>query len=342
MGNVLWAGRHTNLNQGFVRYDDYHSNLADALSRTTVGRWFAYDELPRYGFVNLPGRKSAGEINAAFLGWISGLDGHPFFGFLNYIDVHGPYFAPAPFAGRFTGSMPHHKANDIELGAFDQGGPTSPAELEWSRAAYDECISYLDASIGALLDSLAARKVLDNTIVILTADHGEGFGEHNMMVHGRSLYFDQITVPLIIRYPARFAPGTRVTGAVGLDRIPATIASLTGIDARVFPGDDLFAAARRRRAVLSEVSYRRGNKKFSQSARGWIKSYRNESWHLLTFQGGAIELYDTRRDPAELMNLAGNPSLADTLAFLQAGMVNALSSASDSLRGSTVSSRKSF
>jgi hypothetical protein len=62
-------------------------------------------------------------------------------------------------------------------------------------------------------------------------DHGESWGEHGLMYHGHSLYRDQLHVPLMVRYPKAFTPGLRDPRAVGLDRLPATIASLTGTPA---------------------------------------------------------------------------------------------------------------
>ena len=67
--------------------------------------------------------------------------------------------------------------------------------------AYDDCISYLDSQIGKLMDELESRGLLKNTLVVITSDHGEELGEHGLFGHGRSLYSQEVHVPLVILAP---------------------------------------------------------------------------------------------------------------------------------------------
>ena len=72
------------------------------------------------------------------------------------------------------------------------------------RDGYDDCLAYLDAQIGLLFDELGRRGALDNTVVVITADHGEGFGEHGLSGHGVSLYRPELHVPLLVLSPGGF------------------------------------------------------------------------------------------------------------------------------------------
>ena len=89
------------------------------------------------------------------------------------------------------------------------------------RRLYDGAIASIDQEIGRLLDELRRRGVLDNTIVIVTSDHGEQFGEHGLNGHGNSLYLPLLRVPLVIRYPPRVAGSIRADEPVTLRDLAA-------------------------------------------------------------------------------------------------------------------------
>src|SRR5690606_6332784 len=97
VANTYWCGRQTGLDRGFIRYEDMFGNVGDAIARTSLGRLLAYDVLPRFRVMDVPGRKYAAEINSDLIDWIDDLDDRPFFAFVNYFDVHGPYLPPAPY-----------------------------------------------------------------------------------------------------------------------------------------------------------------------------------------------------------------------------------------------------
>ena len=116
----------------------------------------------------------------------------------------------------------------------------SPQAIAGRADAYDNCIASLDRELGKLFDELKRRAVLDQTMVILTADHGEQFGEHGQFGHGQSLHAPEVHVPLVIVSPAGVPRGRTVREGVSLRDIPATIVDLLGSDNESpFPGTTL-------------------------------------------------------------------------------------------------------
>ena len=322
VANTYWTGRHTGLNRGFVHYEDFYGSLMDGFTRTVMGRAIAYQLFPMFGRVDIPGRKRAEDVNRELLGWLDSRRGRPFFAFLNYFDVHAPYRPPPGWAGRFSSPGDSvARTRRIEIGAWNEGTVPDSAVLAAWRDRYDESLLYLDHEIGALLDSLAARQLLEHTIVIVTADHGESFGEHGTVHHGATLYLEQIHVPLILWGPGRIPAGKWVDRPVDLRAIPATVLEAVGVPTLGFHGRSLFASLDSRDTTgdpaLSEGPLVPGNPPTWQTGKGWVKSAVTQRWHLVQLESGDRELYDLRIDPAELHNLAAVPELRDTLTALE-------------------------
>src|SRR5262249_49445167 len=119
----------------------------------------------------------------------------------------------------------------------------SRAQVDLARDAYDDCIAELDEQLGRLMDELDRRRILEHTWVIITADHGESFGEHpGEFWHGTSLYEAQLHVPLlIIPPPGTASPARRAIAESGsLRNLAATIVEVVGLrDGAPFPGPSL-------------------------------------------------------------------------------------------------------
>ena len=101
---------------------------------------------------------------------------------------------------------------------------------------YDGALAYLDDQIGKLIEELDRRHLLDHTIVLLTADHGEEFGEHGLFDHGNSLYRPSVQVPLLVVYRGVAPAGRQVEQPVTLRDVAATLADLAGLPAGEVPG----------------------------------------------------------------------------------------------------------
>lgn len=321
VANTFWTGRHTGLARGFQRYRDLYGNVGDALARTVLGRHLAYRVLPRFGATDIPGRKNAAAVNREFLGWLDGVGSRPFFAMLNYLDVHAPYLPPRPFDGMFSGRPRGREVSSgVNIGALGAAEELhSPGAIRRAIDRYDEALRYLDSQIGVLLAELEQRGRLANTLIIVTSDHGESFGEHDMLSHGHSLYRDQTHVPLILFWTGKIAAGVE-TRAVGIDRVAATISAAAGLPGGIFPGRSLLDGGAEDQPVLSELARRWPHADRWPSSRASWASVIQGRWHYIAPDSGIAELYDYAGDPDERTNLAGDNAYAAIRSELEAAL----------------------
>jgi arylsulfatase A-like enzyme len=203
-----------------------------------VGRRFNVDPLrPMHDswlspYVLQERRKDAGSISLAFVDWLSQRrePGRPFFAFLNYYDAHSPYILPNGAVYRF--GLKPRRANDFIFlteywESIDKIG-LRPVYRELAKDSYDNCVAFLDEQLGLLIRELLQAGVLENTWLIVTADHGEEMGEHDLYDHGEILYRPEIHVPLVILPPAGQRTPRVVRETVSLRDLSATILDLTG------------------------------------------------------------------------------------------------------------------
>ncbi len=175
-------------------------------------------------------------LNNAFLDWIASLNNQPFFAYFHYMETHTPYATPPPFNRKFVKpSYAGPEQHDYPL--HEPFYPLTKAialpedKYENVVAQYDGNIAYVDHRLNELFEALRERHLLDKTVVIITADHGEEFYEHYGWGHGKSLYREVIHVPMIVRYPAFFPQGKVSQANVQhIDLLP-TILDLTGVPA---------------------------------------------------------------------------------------------------------------
>jgi len=221
--NNAAAGHLRYLNQGFATWEEtplgereVGSELADHLKIEAAKRYLHNRYLEDEG---------ARRTNEVVRGWIA--DAHedrtPFFVFINYMEAHAPWDPPESYATRYLSeNIDLAQAMRVNQGAY--GYVTGRLEMsddhfDVIRALYDGEISYLDFRMGQLFDYLIELDILDNTVVIITSDHGENFGEHHLMGHFLCVYDTLLHVPLIIRYPESFEAGFRVEEQVQLTDI---------------------------------------------------------------------------------------------------------------------------
>jgi arylsulfatase A-like enzyme len=320
--NSFFFCRRMGLGRGFVHFDDYSGSLIQAAVRTCYGRDLEA-LLNRLGLKIFPARRTAPEINRSFLRWVDSKPGKPFFAVLNYFDVHDPYFPPQPYRTRF--SKLRNPGGIIDESLASHKLPATAEELQGEVDAYDGAIAYTDDQIGQLLAELKKRNLADNTLIVITADHGESFGEHGLFIHGNSLYREQIRVPLMFCWPSRIPQGGRVSQPVSNAAIPATLIELTNSDGKpAFPIASLvrlWTTSRDSKWPFpeSDLAQLPWNPK-APNYFGAMRSLAGSQFHYIRNEKLGEELYDWRNDPEERHDLAKNRELSAVLIAFRDGL----------------------
>lgn len=216
--------------------------------------------------------RQAPKTTDRFLRWLSGWSRDrrkPFFTWIHYFDPHQPY-------------------------------RPSLSDAALSASPYDAEIAGVDRQIGRVVETLRRDKLLENTLLIITADHGESLGEHGEKTHAVFVYDATVRIPLIVRYPRKFAPLVDESPVRSVDLFP-TILSLVGLPAKPVDGHDLVAswtgqsrpaeAPQYSESLLSELGF--GMAPLHSIREGGFKYIR----------APRRELYDLRNDPHELHNV---------------------------------------
>ena len=237
----------------------------------------------------------------------------PFFVWVHYMDAHTPY-VPAPRYIREVsdGTLGTHRMLHAHT-RTGLGWEVTDRTLSDLRTLYRAAVRQVDASLGRLLDHLAAVGVADETAIVVAGDHGEEFQEHGHLAHYPKLYDELIHVPLLVALPD--GEKRRVGRQVGLDDVPPTVADLLGVSPpSAWTGDSLLPAVRGDRAPADEpvVSVTvRGETVTSQpiprslSDGELLVSARDRDWtYLRNVDTDAAELYFRPDDPTQQENLA--------------------------------------
>ena len=154
----------------------------------------------------------------------------PFFLYIHYMDVHGPYGPPVDFDRPF--SKPINQPQFLREGRSEQiqrrwqkfGTPILPEHIAHLRDLYDDEIAYLDEQLGILLETLETRELLEDSIVVIASDHGEAFGERGYLGHCRLPLFEaMISTPLVMQIPGTGASGVVEGTAQNLDIVPTVL-----------------------------------------------------------------------------------------------------------------------
>lgn len=267
------------LNQGFDFYDDRLTPAYDSP--------LAVAGAPKRDTFSFEERRAA-RVNEAVFEWLDQAKGEPFFLWVHYYDPHRPNDPPVP---------------------YDQLFADRP---------YDGEIAYTDESLGTLLDRLKRDGLYDRTLVVMTADHGEGLGEHDELTHSYLLYDTTMHVPLVMRGPG-VAAGRRVPGRVRLVDVAPTV--LDALDVPV-PAD---MQGRSLEPLLSGSTAERVERthyaetlspRLSQNW-GELRALFEGNWKYV--HGPKPELFDLAADPRELRDLAA--ARPDQAAAMRAALV---------------------
>jgi arylsulfatase A-like enzyme len=227
----------------------------------------------------------------------------PLFLYLHYIDPHGPYRPPPSWQHRFATGAPEkewvRKGDPNPIGDWlYKGKPNpglTPGDLQHLKDLYDEEIAYFDSQFAELLRSLRASGLLDDSLVILTADHGEEFLEHGDVKHCRNVFDTTVHVPILVRIPG--VGGKTVSRPVqNLDLVP-TILDYLGVKAR----GDRFDG----RSLRAEIERKERPEELQYSLMGELRGISDGRFKLIESLAGAAPpaLFDLQADPGETKNV---------------------------------------
>jgi arylsulfatase A-like enzyme len=329
VANTFFCNHWYGLSRGFLHYEDNAATAIEILRSSGLGRRLV--KRTRALARNRPDayfqRKDAPTINRELLSWLDHRsDDRPFLAFLNYYDAHDPYLTPVEPKRRF-GLRPSSAADRALLEGWHRAGAAkrTPREVRLARDCYDDCIAYLDEQLGSLFAALEARALLENTVVVVTSDHGEEFGERDRFGHGQSLHHEVTHVPLLIVAPGRIPGGRVVSESVSLRDLPATLVDLLDLeDGSPFRGRSLVTCwsgsqppAEEADPVLSEIVDREPN--MPPDWRPPCALVAGETLYMRN-SDGREEIYNLAEDPAETVNRISSEPLSSDLQRCRAAL----------------------
>lgn len=293
--------------------------------RDDVRKFFSYlGDPPRLKATFRP----AEAINTAALAAVDreSSQNHKFFLFLNYMDAHWPYLPPGRFATLYPGRDRDLRYSTSEQQVLSQKRPLSDHERQAYISQYDGGIAYMDWCLGQFIAQLKQRGLYDNTLLIVASDHGEAFGERNLLGHALAVYQDEIHVPLLIKYP-HSTTGAVIAEPVSLVDIMPTILDAQGYEIPPgIQGRSLLRPAGATRDIFSEGFATSTNTRFSKRFRGVQQAIFSGPMKFIEWSTGNKEFYDLSQDPDELHNLlpAGSAAALESklAAFRQAAAQN--------------------
>jgi len=284
-----------------LRAHGYHTGafvgslILDPLDGTAPGfdRGFeVYDagfHLRRHGIDRYKSvERRAGDVVSHALSWLSQLPNGPFFLWVHLYDAHDPYDPPAPFKEKFA-SQP-----------------------------YDGEIAYADAAVGTLIDEIRKHGLYDETLIAVTADHGESLGAHGENTHGIFLYDETLHVPLLFKLPLNKSAGLRIETRARLVDVAPTILEEAGLPIpKEMQGESLAELIKPPpkdgvpdaddRSAYAETDY-------PHRAFGWSSLRALRTGKYLYIRAPEPELYNQSTDPESAHNLAGtSKAVTDTL-----------------------------
>ncbi len=332
--NFDYCQKGWGIGRGFGIYRDDSESLWRNLAGTLLGTALiqpAYETFCRFDYLE---REDARETNEDIFRWLRRPPANPYFLFINYFDTHVPYLTEPPYDHRF-GTLPnklvHKLFNDLQ--GPDPARDITPAERATLMAAYDNCLAFLDAQVGRLLDDLQKSPEGRNTIVIITSDHGEAFGEQGFYSHGYNLYRQVLHVPLIIAGPG-VPKDVRIGHIVRTRDLFSTVLDFAGGGHTPFSRESLarfwdpaFKPQPFDNFVVSELV-----PIFNEDGTKAMISLTTPEWQYIYDSDGRGELYHWPDDLLDQKDLAGSPGAQATMADLHTRLIQLVAGSSEPWR----------
>jgi arylsulfatase A-like enzyme len=200
----------------------------------------------------VPGTRAARveAVNERTLAWLRDRDDGPFFLFINYMDAHIPYNT-TPRRGFLEDVPPYSRQLErmLNQAVLSEDYPIPKQLIRRFMNQYDLALANLDDGIGRLLDSLRQLGLYEQSLVIITSDHGEYFGEHRLIEHSKDVYEPAMWIPLFVKYPEQTMEVTE-TRRISLVHLPRLILRTIGLEQKVDP--DLFPYSWPEPVILGE------------------------------------------------------------------------------------------
>ncbi len=313
--NNAWVGKATGLHRGFQEFNEMWRGLSPArtdegaeVTNQWIENWFdtAYDRTS------------------------------PFFLFALYFEPHFPYDPPPGWVERLPVPVEPSQMRRLRMWRHPRevgyvlkapGMEVSASEFEVLRALYDAELAYVDHRIGELLDALQSRDLLENTILVVTADHGEHFGEHGFMDHKMSVYEPVLRVPLIVVWPGRLPAGLQFSELVqNVDVAPSLLSwsgvtppstsgrPRLGLDGRLNPPRSRAYVEFDRPTLFLDIMAKAFPGADSRRFDRALWAVRTDRHKLVQGSDGWLALFDLSEDPAEARDVRDrNPALVEGL-----------------------------
>ncbi len=262
-------------------------------------------------------------------GHVRSQDERPFCFVVSFTHPHDPYAIPQQWWDLYddedidlpvfdgpSGEAHPHELRLRQVCAMEQT-PIEPEQVRAARHAYYAAVSYVDDRIGRLVDVLRNTGHVDDTVVIVTSDHGDMLGERGLW-YKMSFFEGSARVPLVVSAPGRFAPARVAAPVSTMDLLPTLVGLANDGDLSAVVGDldgqDLLplmdGTTDRREVVTAEY--------LAEGAAAPIVMVRRDRLKLIHSPADPDQLFDVVADPLERTNLAGDPEHADDLAALRA------------------------
>lgn len=284
--------------------------------------------------------RAARATTDAALKWIEDQDAdEPFFLLVHYFDPHCVYAPPSAFRERWA--APQDQSTNWTFGTREQmiairSGQLDPTgdTIQRARKLYDGEVAYFDAQVGRLMDRVGEMRPSEETILALTADHGEEFHDHRGFEHGHTLFDELVHLPMMLHAPGRLEPAVIDAPARHIDLAP-TLLELCDLPVPAqFVGRSLMPLVR------GEDEPQRGTLAHGNFWRDPLTSWVSGGWKLIEQEGAEPLLFHLESDPGEQRNRAGDAPeqlerLRSELEAVLAGMAALRSGASAELDAAT-------
>lgn len=225
------------------------------------------------------------------------------FVWLHYMDVHGPYVPPKKYRDRFCSERISNYKQASTLYKRETPKLVSKEEVDVLIDLYDAGVCYVDTCIGDFITRLKAMEIYDNSLIIITADHGEEFKEHGGFGHKCKLYDEHLHVPLIMKMPGS-THHQKVNGLCSLIDLGPTILDVLEIPTNPnFEGANLLPMIKGKESGRPWVLGVCGLLDEESGEKKKLISLRTEKWKYIFKEAGEDELYNLLSDPGEKRDL---------------------------------------